>query len=375
MISHNQTSVKTVAELAFYNAFNQISQIGSVRFHKILSYFPNLATAWRAPLSELVAAGIEPQIAEVIVFKRSQIQPEREMEKVRACGAKIVTVSDPDYPPLLKQIYNPPALLYVRGNSSTLASEFNIAVVGTRKISPYGKQVTPIIVEKLAASGIGIVSGLALGVDELAHRSALAAQGRTIAVLGCGINDESIYPANNRAIAKKIIESGGAVISELPLFSAPLKMHFPHRNRIISGMSLGTLVVEADIDSGSLITARLALEQNRQVFAVPGSIFNKMSSGPNNLLKMGAKPITEASDVADELNLNLVTEQIKAREVLPATVTESRLLQFLDTEPKHIDKLIKDSGLPAAEVASLLLMMEIKGMVRNLGAMQYVKAR
>jgi DNA processing protein len=362
-------------KLAFYNAFNQFPQIGAARFAKLLNYFTDLEKAWYAPLSELLAAGIEQPIAELLVIKRPQINVRAEMDKVKKCGVQIIVADNPNYPPLLKQIHNPPALLYVRGEPKTLASEFSLAVVGTRKISAYGKQVVPCIVRDLAAAGINIVSGLALGVDELAHRSALEANGKTVAVLGCGIDDNSIYPASNRVIAHKIINGGGAVISELPLGAAPLKIHFPHRNRIISGMSLGTLVVEADLESGSLITARMALEQNRQVFAVPGNIFNRYSSGPNNLLKLGAKAVTEAADITEELNLNFVTEQLQAREIIPATPTEEKLLNLLSHEPQHIDLLIKNSGLPAADVSATLTMMEIKGQVRNLGAMQYVKAR
>ncbi|MCL5435490.1 MAG: DNA-processing protein DprA [Patescibacteria group bacterium] len=361
--------------LKFYNAFNQIPQVGSVRFSKLLSYFPDLEQAWCAPLSELLAAGIEQPIAEILAIKRAQIDVDGEMEKIARFGVQIIIETDPNYPPLLKQIHNPPALLYVRGDPKTLASEFSLAVVGTRRISAYGKQVVPHLIRDLAASGISIVSGLALGVDELAHRSALDANGKTVAVLGCGIDDGSIYPSSNRVIAQRIANGGGAVISELPLGAAPLKMHFPHRNRIISGMSLGTLVVEADLGSGSLITARLALEQNRQVFAVPGHIFNQYSAGPNNLLKLGAKAVTAASDITEELNLNLVTEQLAAREVIPSTPTEEKLLNILSNEPQHIDLLIKGSGLPASDVSAALTMMEIKGKVRNLGAMQYVKAR
>lgn len=362
-------------ELKFYNAFNQIPQMGAARFQKLLNYFPNLETAWQAPLSQLLEAGIESPVAQILAIKRPQIQADAEMEKVEKAGAQIITQKNPNYPPLLKHIYNPPAMLYVRGEAKVLASEFSLAVVGTRKISPYGKQATPQIVSELARSGITIVSGLALGVDELAHRTALEAGGKTVAVLGCGVDQQSIYPASNRVIAQKIASGNGAVISELPLGSAPLKMHFPHRNRIISGMCLGTLVIEADLESGSLITAKLALEQDRQVFAVPGSIFNQVSKGANNLLKLGAKAVTDASDITDELNLNLATEQLSAREIIPSTPNEAKLLKLLTSEPLHINQLIKASGLSASEVSSTLTMMEIKGKVRNLGAMQYVQAR
>lgn len=359
----------------FYNALNQIPQIGAVRFHKLRNYFPDMKTAFAAPLAELIKAGVEPNIAEVIVTKRPTINPDLEMEKLKREGVQLVTYDDPNYPPLLKEIYNPPAVLCVRGNLQITENEYAIAIVGTRKISPYGKQITPLLVRELAQSGIVIVSGLALGVDEYAHRATVDAGGKTIAVLGSGIDDRSIYPSANRVLARKIIESGGAIISELPLYSLPLKMHFPYRNRIIAGLSLGTVVVEADVQSGALITAKSALDFNRQVFAVPGSVYNKVSQGPNNLLKMGAKAVTQAKDVLEELNLEAVTEKLQARKIIADTPTEKKLLDLLSQEPTHINKLIKESGLPAPEVSSALTMMEIKGKVRNLGAMQYVISR
>jgi len=363
------------ADDKYYNALNQIPQIGSIRFHKLRNFFPNMEAAFRAPLSDLTKAGLEPNIAEIVVTKRPTIDPDLEMEKLEREHVKLVTFNNDNYPKLLKEIYNPPAVLCVRGNFSLTENEYAIAIVGTRKISPYGKQVTPRLASDLARSGVVIVSGLALGVDEYAHRATVEAGGKTIAVLGSGIDDKSIYPAVNRSIAKRIIESGGALISELPLYSLPLKMHFPYRNRIIAGLSLGTVVVEADVQSGALITAKSALEFNRQVFAVPGSVYNKVSQGPNNLLKMGAKAVTEASDILEELNLIAVNQEIIARKILPDTPDEKKLLDLLSQEPTHINKLIKESGMPAQEVSSILTMMEIKGKVKNLGAMQYVISR
>ncbi|MEK9180933.1 MAG: DNA-processing protein DprA, partial [Patescibacteria group bacterium] len=299
----------------YFNAFNQIPQMGPARFNKLSAHFKTLSEAWRAPAAELARAGLDAPTAEIIVCKRPQIDPDAEMEKLEKFGVRLITRDSENYPRLLKEIYNPPAALYVRGKLLANLDEYAIAVVGTRKISNYGRQVTPLIVADLAKAGITIVSGLAYGVDELAHRTTLTARGRTIAVLGSGIDDASIYPASNRALALQIIESGGAVISELPLGSLPLKMHFPFRNRIIAGSTLGTLVVEADLESGSLITARLALEQNRQVFAVPGSIFNHVAAGPNNLIKIGAKAITCAADILDELNLKTAVSELEARAV------------------------------------------------------------
>lgn len=359
----------------FYHSFNLIREIGPIRFQKLKRFFPSMEAAWKAPLRELEQAGIEPHIAEIAAAKRAAIDPQAEFSKLLSENIQPVTSEHDHYPALLKEIYNPPPILYVRGDTKSLAHEFMIAVVGTRKISPYGKQITPLLCRDLAQSGVTVVSGLAMGVDEAAHRSAVEAGGKTVAVLGSGIDDPSIYPASNRPLVKRIIETGGAVVSELPLRSAPLKIHFPFRNRILSGMSLGTVVVEADTESGSLITAKLALEQNRQVFAVPGSVFNKFSAGPNNLLKLGAKAVTGANDILEELNLKSATRELEARKILPETPNEAKILPLLSSEPMHIDKIIKESGLPASEVSSCLVMMEIKGKVRNLGAMQYVISR
>lgn len=349
--------------------------MGSVRFHKLLHYFTDLERAWKAGAAELLQAGLEQPVAEILLARRPQIDPDFEMEKLQKAGAELIMENDRRYPKLLREIYNPPAALYVRGVLAENLDEYSVAVVGTRNISNYGKQVTPTLVAELARAGITVVSGLAYGVDELAHRATLDAGGRTIAVLGCGVDEQSIYPSSNRTLASKIASAGGAVISELPLKSLPLKMHFPHRNRIIAGMTLGTLVVEADLESGSLITAKAALEYDRQVFAVPGSVFNRVAAGPNNLLKLGAKAVTEARDVLDELNLSAATEQLQARQVIADTPAEAKLLPLLSREPAHINQLIKASGLPAGEVSSALTMMEIKGKVKNLGAMQYVLAR
>jgi DNA processing protein len=216
---------------------------------------------------------------------------------------------------------------------------------------------------------------LALGIDALAHSSALEANGITVAVLGSGIGNEHIYPAENRYLAQKIASQGGAVVSEFPISMLPLKHNFPIRNRIVSGLSLGTLVIEAGLDSGALITARLALEQNREVFAVPGNIYNPSSAGPNSLLRMGAKLVTSAADILEALNLSQAVTFIETKKIIPETKEEEALLKLLSKEPTHIDKLIRESGLEAAKINSTLLMMEIKGQVRNLGGANYVLAR
>ena len=356
----------------YFNAFNIISQIGSVRFRKILNFFPDLKTAWHAPAGDLKQAGLEDQTVAAILERRPQINPEAELSKLEKQHITLLAFPDAEYPKILKEIPNPPMVLYILGDL-TAKDEMSVAVVGTRKFSPYGKQVAEDLVRDLVRANITVVSGLALGIDALAHRAAIEYQGRTVAVLGCGL--DAIYPASNRSIAQGIIQGRGAVISEHPLGTPPLKHHFPYRNRIISGLSLGTVVIEAAADSGALITAEHALEQNRQVFAVPGSIYNPVSIGPNNLLKMGAKLVTSAADILEDLNLGFMQQQLLVEEVVGDNEQEQKVLNILTRQPKHFNEIAKSAGLPASATAATLTIMEMKGKVRNLGANQYVKSR
>jgi len=360
-------------DIQYWVAFSQISKIGPIRFNRLLNYFPDIATAWQASIRELVESGIEENVAEEFIIKRQEINPEAEWEKLQKENIKVITIKNNNYPRLLKEIYNAPYLLYYKGNIENINNNFNIAIVGTRKVSPYGKQVTEEIASQLAQNKITIVSGLALGVDSLSHLSAVNNNAPTIAVLGTGINN--IYPTANRYLADKIIEKEGAIISEYPLGTLPLKHHFPARNRIISGLSLGALIVEAGEKSGALITARFALEQNREVFAVPGNIYNKNSIGPNNLIKMGARPITSATDILETLNLEQSEIFISNQKIIADTPIEAKLLKYLTKEPRHIDELARQSNLNISEVTSSLTIMEMKGKVKNLGGMNYILAR
>lgn len=359
-------------QLKYWNAFNLMPEIGSIRLSRLISHFSHLEEAWQANFQELRKARLEEKIIEAIITQRNKINPDQEWEKLEKNNIKIITIQDPNYPKLLKEIYNPPVFLYLKGKIKP-EDELSLAVVGTRKISAYGKQTTPEIVKELVQAQITIVSGLALGIDALAHQSALDNKGRTIAVLGSGL--DNIYPISNRSLAQEILESEGAIISEYPLGTLPLRHHFPHRNRIIAGLTLGTLIIEAGEDSGALITGRYALEQNREVFAVPGNIYQKNSQGPNNLIKMGAKLVNTGQDVLDALNLNLVSQFRKNQKIIADTKEEEILLKYLSREPIHIDQLVKESKLNAAMVNSTLTMMEMKGRVKNLGSMNYVLAR
>ncbi len=359
-------------EHLYFNAFNHIPQIGPVRFRKLLNAFPTLQEAWQAPTAELLRAGLEDTIVQKILEARSQIDPEAEFAKLEKFKVKLLTYPEDTYPKLLREIPNAPAVLYIAGDLLP-ADGLSIAIVGSRKFTPYGSQVTYDLTRDLIRANLTVVSGLALGIDAIAHRTALEYSGRTLAVLACGV--DAIYPASNRQLGEKILEGRGAIISELPLGTPPLKHHFPHRNRLISGLALGTVVIEAGADSGALITANHALEQNRQVFAVPGSIYNPASAGPNNLLRMGAKVVTTVTDVLEELNLGHLQEQVRTEEIIGDNEEEQKILNCLSRQPQHFDQIAKTVGLQTSTVAAALTIMEMKGKVRNLGGNQYVKSR
>lgn len=282
---------------------------------------------------------------------------------------KRLTPESNEYPKILKQISDPPKELYLRGNFIK-EDEKAIGIVGTRNYTSYGKQVTSDIAGNLAEAGITIVSGLAKGIDTFAHKAALERGGRTIAVLGSAVDSKSVYPSCNQRLADKIIEHG-AVMSEYPPETRSERWFFPQRNRIISGISLGVVVIEAPERSGALITATSALEQNREVFAVPGSIYSKNSIGTNQLIQMGAKLVTCANDILDELNLPLLTEKIKKIE--PENKEEEILLSIITKEPVHIDEVIKKSNLDAEKVGSTMIMLELKGAVKNVGGGYYIQ--
>ena len=351
--------------------FSLVPGIGRVKITQLENYFSNLANAWQAAPTELKHSGLDRNSINAITSWRTKVSLEAEMEKLDRYGVKVLTWHDQDYPSRLKEIYDYPPVLYVRG-SLLPEDEWCLAVVGTRRTTVYGKQVTEEIVTDLARSRITIVSGLAKGVDSVAHQSALDAGGRSIAVFACGL--DIVYPAENANLARRIMPQG-ALISEYALGTRPRADNFPRRNRIMSGLSLGVLVVEAGETSGAMITARLALEQNREVFAIPGSILSPASSGTNHLIQEGAKLVRNYTDILEELNLTVVARQIELQEVIPSSDTESLLLKQLSAEPAHIDEVCRSSGLPVSTVSSTLAMMELKGLVKQVGTMNYVLAR
>ena len=358
-------------DIKYWVGFSFIPGIGRVRFNQLENYFGSLESAWKATSAELKHSGLDNGSIRAITSWRPKISLEAEMEKLDRYGVKVLTWHDPDYPARLKEIYDYPPLLYLRG-SLLPEDEWCLAVVGTRRATVYGRQVTEEIVADLARSKITIVSGLAKGIDSVAHHSALEAGGRSMAVFACGL--DIVYPAENAELARRIMQQG-ALISEYPLSTKPKAEHFPRRNRIMSGLSLGVLVVEAGETSGAIITANMALEQNREVFAIPGSILSPASKGTNHLIQEGAKLVRDYTDILEELNLTAVAQQIEMKGIIPPSDTESLLLKQLGAEPTHIDEVCRSSGLPISTVSSTLAMMEFKGLVKQVGAMNYALAR
>jgi DNA processing protein len=353
----------------YWVALSQVTGIGPARMRLLLSAFGDARAAWEAVPGELLGVGLEARVAERLLEARRRIDPQSEMERLDRAGAHALTWEDAGYPDRLREVSDAPPVLYVLGEI-TPSDSWAVGVVGTRRATAYGKAATVEIASGLASGGITVVSGLARGVDTVAHHAALDGGGRTIAVLGSGV--DVIYPSENRGLVRTMVEEGrGAVVSEYPLGTQPDAVNFPPRNRIISGLSHGVLVVEAGAKSGALITVSFALEQGRDVFAVPGPINSRMSDGPNNLLKRGAKCVTSAADILEELGMGMVQEHVEAVRALPADPTERMLLDLLQDTPLHIDELTNGSGLPASTVSAVLTMMELKGMVRHLGGMQY----
>jgi len=357
--------------IKYWVGFSIIPGIGRVKLAQLENYFGDLEDAWKATPEKLKETGLDSGSINAITFWRPKISLETEMEKLGRYGVNAVNYNDPNYPSRLKEIYDYPPLLYIRG-SLLPQDEWCLAVVGTRRATVYGKQVADEIVTDLAQSKITIVSGLAKGIDSVAHQAALAAGGRSIAIFACGL--DIVYPSENADLARNIIQQG-ALISEYPLGTRPRAENFPRRNRIMSGLSLGVLVVEANEISGAMITARLALEQNREVFAIPGSILSPASRGTNHLIQEGAKLVRDYTDILEELNLMTVTHQMELKEVIPASDTEALLLKQLGAEPIHIDGVCRSSGLPISTVSSTLAMMELKGLIKQVGPMSYVLAR
>ena len=359
-------------EVEYWVALSRIKKFGTVRFRKLEAYFGELIHAWNSGLAGLKAAGIEDRVAQEFVAARKSIDPGRELDRLEQAGTRALTWHDSEYPVRLKEIHDPPPVLYIKG-SLLPADERALAVVGTRSPTSYGREVAEHLTADLAKNGVTIVSGLARGIDGIAHRATLDNGGRTVAVVANGL--DVYYPRGHEQLSQRIQEQG-AVVSEYPLGVRPDPRGFPRRNRLISGMSLGTLVVEAPEGSGARWTVYHGLEQNREVFCVPGSIFSPASQLTNRMIQEGAKLVSRHTDILEELNLTVVTRQVE----LPLYQAsddedEMALLNHLDSEPLHIDDLRRNADLPITAVSTLLTMLELKGMVKQVGCMHYVRIR
>lgn len=357
-------------ETAYWIGFNMVSGIGPARLAALLGAYGSAEAAWHASPDGLAAAGLDQRSLNNLVRARQEIDLDEEWSRVNNAGVRVLTWEDEDYPSNLSSLESRPPLLYVRGQ---LREEdvWSVAIVGTRRASMYGREVAGQLASELARAGVTVVSGLALGIDTIAHRAALDAGHRTIAVLGSGV--DQIYPPENRGLAARIAESG-AIISEYPLGTRPEANNFPPRNRVISGLSKAVAIVEAPRRSGALITARFAAEQGRDVFAVPGNILNPGSAGCNELIQNGAMPLLRPQDVLDQLNLEHQVEVYHQQRLIPADPLEAQLLEQLSTEPTHVDDIVRNSTMSSPQVASLLTMLELKGMVRQVGVLSYVRS-
>ncbi|MCH8298239.1 MAG: DNA-protecting protein DprA [Chloroflexi bacterium] len=372
----------------FWVALSRVPQLGTVRFRRLESHFGELENAWNASFNELKAAGLDDRSAQEIVAARNNSSPDDEMAALERAGVTVVTWNEPGYPSRLKEIADPPAVLYYKGTLLPV-DDRSVAIVGTRSPTTYGREAAAALSRGLAETGLTVVSGLALGIDGVAHRSALENGGRTIAVLAGGL--DRVYPKEHTGLFRQIQEQG-AVVSEQPLGVRPDPRSFPRRNRLISGVSLGSVVVEAAEGSGARWTVYHALEQDREVFCVPGSIFSPASDFTNRMIKEGAKLVTGISDILEELNiaeaaqgpqapLNASNASNESPEQLPLVAAdedepeEQALLSQLTDAPVHIDELRRSSGLPITSVSSTLTMLELKGKVKQVGCMHYIRIR
>ncbi len=364
--------LKIMSDLKYWLGFNLVKGIGSAKVQALLGAFGSLENAWHASEIQLQKLGFDRRATQNFLAARAELDLDKSLAAVEAAGINLLTWESQQYPTYLREVDGLPPLLYMRGSLEDI-DRWAVAVVGTRRLTQYGRQVTRELVIGLVRNGVTIVSGLARGIDAVAHKSALEAGGRTLAVLGSGL--DCIYPPENRALAEKIQAGRGAIISEYALGVKPEAKNFPPRNRIISGLSLGVIVVEAGERSGATITARFALDQGRDVFAVPGNINSPASRGTNKLIQQGAKLITCADDVLDELNVAMVIEKTAVQKIMPDTPEEAALLMYLSTEPVHVDDLCRSTGMPTNQVSSTLTLMELKGMVQQVGGMNYVIMR
>lgn len=370
MTNHASSLTTATRERTFWVAFRLADLASSSRLLALRDHFGSLETAWHAEASQLrrVLGNREKSLA-TLLAARSRIDPQKEIEALTRAGIDIVTLDDDAYPRLLREIHAPPPVLFYRGELRETDTQA-VAIVGTRRMSPYGRAMAAELAGDLARANVTVVSGLALGIDGVAHRSAIEAGGRTIAVLGSGIHD--IYPREHAQLARQVAEQGALISDNLPN-AKPDRWNFPARNRIISGLSLGVIVVEAPEKSGALITVDFAADQGRDVFAVPGMVTMAGSTGCLKLLREGARLVRSAADVLEDLRLHAGANEIEEQQPLLLEEDERRILNILTTDAMHIDDVVETVGLPLPNVAAYLLTLELQGLVQNQGAQYYTR--
>ena len=367
----SQNSENRLSDVAFRVAFSHVAGIGPARLHALERFFEALEEAWGADRSVLREAGLDQRTIEELETTRATLDPQEAFLRMQESGIAALTPDALGYPRRLREITDPPPLLYVRGDLLD-RDEWSLAIVGTRRPTRYGVQVTRTLTAELANSGLTIVSGLARGVDGIAHEITLEQGGRTIAVVASGL--DRVYPPEHKRLASRILESGGALLSEYPIGARPDARHFPRRNRIIAGITLGTLVTEAGEKSGTWHTVTSALDQGREVFAVPGPITSKQSAGANNVIKRGlGKLVSCAQDVVEELNLGPIERQAQLAEQLPEDPAEAALLERIGDEPIHVDELSRLLKQPVHETAAAMATLELKGLIHQVGPMTYAR--
>ncbi|WP_418790262.1 DNA-processing protein DprA [Phosphitispora sp. TUW77] len=371
-----QSGVQLVDTKAYYVLLSMVDGLGPRRLAALIELMGTAEKVWYASESVLRSVpGIPAKVISSLLDKRKELNPESEVQKLADRGIGLVFIDEPEYPRILKSIYDPPKVLYVRGKKNIL-NEQMFAVVGSRRATHYGLTAARAIAGELSRVGLGIVSGMARGIDSAAHRGALDSGGVTIAVLGCGV--DVVYPRENRNIMEEIIEKG-AVISEFPPGTSPVAGNFPQRNRLISGLSCGVLVIEAAEKSGSLITVNFALEQGREVFAVPGQVTNKLNRGCHQLIRQGACLVENAGDILEELGLIGTDKTLPKHDIccirgnIYLTDEEKRVYNIISDDPISSETIICKTGIRPSDVISMLLVMELKGLVKQLPGQRYVR--
>ncbi len=360
--------------LKYFLAFNRSKVLGAVRIKQIINCFGDLEKAWQASKTDFLSCGLSEKIVDKFYQEKKDINPDYELELLDKLNIKAVCAEDEEYPDALRNIPDHPVVLYYKGKLKSEYDEWSVAVIGTRKITNYGKQATMSVVGGLVKYNIPIVSGLALGIDGQAHKVCVENNARTIAVLGSGI--DNVYPSTHYNLASRIADTGGCVISEFPPGTPGYKSNFPYRNRIIAGLSKAVVVIEADVSSGSLITAKVALDYNKDVFALPGSIFSTQSRGTNQLIKQGAYILTEYDDIVSFLNIKKTVDYVKTREIIPDNEDEKAVIDYLkNRDYAHIDEIRMSVKMDTKDMNSLLMNMQLKGKIVNTTGMYYALAK